>query len=87
MAISKAHRAQREMLYLVEEYKRVHGVEEIDLASIAHWAHSEGKWTRPPVDPEAILRRELARAMRNDYIKDPQGREVRKYHAVLALRG
>src|SRR5258708_2748098 len=32
-------------------------------------------------------RRELARAMRNDYIEDPQGREVRKYHPVLHYEG
>jgi hypothetical protein len=87
MATTKQHRDAREMLYLVEEYKRVHKVDEIDLAAVAHWAFTEGRWKRPPFDPEAILRRELARAMRNDHIKDPQGREVRKYHPVLHYEG
>ena len=39
MATTTQHRAAREMLYLVEEYQREHGgVDEIDLAEVAHWA-------------------------------------------------
>jgi hypothetical protein len=75
------------MLYLVQEYKRVHEVDEYDLAAVAHWAFTTGRWQRPPVDPESALRRELARAMRSDYVVDPQGREVRNYHPVLHYEG
>lgn len=90
MATTKQHRASREMLYLVELYKQAHNLDdsaEIDLAEVAHWAIANHHWERPPSEPEAILRRELARAMRNDYIEDPQGREVRKYHPVLHYEG
>jgi hypothetical protein len=72
------------MLYLIERYKLAHAGEDdkINPRLIAPWAISEGLWVRPPMQPEEILRRDLCRAMRNDYIIDPQDREVRKFHSV-----
>lgn len=49
---------------------------------IATWAIREGLW-QP--QPSALIDRcadELARAMREDYITDPQGRRVRAKHAA-----
>jgi hypothetical protein len=49
---------------------------------IARWAIEKGLW-QP--QPSAIIDRcadELARAMREDYITDPQGRRVRAKHAA-----
>ncbi len=70
------------MLYLIEQYKKQHSVEEVDTAAVAHWALTNGYWTRPPMDPETILRKELSQALRGEYITDVQGREVRKNHPV-----
>ena len=74
----------RKMLYLVEQYKLEHAYEgdEISPRLIAPWAITKGLWKRPPMEPEEILRRDLCRALRNDYIFDPQEREVRRYHSV-----
>ena len=85
--MSRQNQSAREMLYLVEEYKREHGVDEIDLAEVAAWAISTRRWQRPPMDPAAILRRELARAMRNERVQDPQGRDVRLYYGVVRYIG
>jgi hypothetical protein len=72
------------MLYLVEQYKLAHPEEGVNISPrlISAWAIKRGLWKRPPMEPEEILRRDLCRAMRNDYVIDPQGREVRHYHSV-----
>lgn len=73
------------MLYLVEQYKAAHLDEgsEVYPDRVAKWAMHEGLWKRPPLDPEEILRRQIRRALRDDYIFDPQGREVRANHPVM----
>lgn len=50
---------------------------------IAEWAIRNGHYNRPPVDPTVQLRRDLSRHLRTEYITDPQGRDVRKNHAVM----
>jgi hypothetical protein len=44
----------------------------------------QGLWKRPPMEAEEVLHRLLSRALRNEYIVDPQGREVRKHHPVIS---
>jgi hypothetical protein len=78
--MSAKQKPSREMLYLIEEYKRTFGVEEIDATSVAAWAYSERRWQLVPSDPVQILARQLSRALRQEYYKDPQNREVRKNH-------
>jgi hypothetical protein len=54
---------------------------------IAAWAINEGLW-QP--HPSAIIDRcaeELSRAMREEYITDPQGRRVRAKHAARMNKG
>src|SRR5258706_13654937 len=54
---------------------------------IARWAINEGLW-QP--HPSAIVDRcaeELSRAMREEYITDPQGRRVRAKHAARVSEG
>jgi hypothetical protein len=79
----KQTKRQLETLYLIEQFKRAHGVEEIDPWAAAEWAFEKGLWKRIPLNPVQILRREMTRAMRGEYILDPQNREVRKNHPVL----
>ena len=83
--ILRQRHGNRKMLYLFEQYKKVHPDEGDDLNPhvVAKWAIREGLWQRPPMDPEEILRRHLSRALRNEYMIDPQDREVRKYHPVV----
>lgn len=85
MLEQRRRHGNRKMLYLVDQYKKAHPEEgdEINPHLIAPWAISRALWERPPLQPEEMLRRLLARALRDDYTDDPQGREVRKHHAVL----
>jgi len=75
------------MLYLVELYQREHGVETVDLAEVAKWAIREGHYRPEPIDPAKTLKSQMANAMKNDHIIDPQDREVRKWHAVRHTDG
>ena len=75
------------MLYLVEQYKKAQGVEEIDLTAVAQWAIEQGRYRREPIDPLKALRRELVRALRSEHLTDAQGREVRKNHPVVMSDG
>lgn len=82
---ARQRRGNQKMLYLVEQYKRAHPEEgeEINPHLIAPWAIRNGLWDQPPLTPEELLRRSIRRALRDDYTEDPQGREIRKYHAVI----
>lgn len=78
----------RQMEYLIEQYKKTHPQEDISSIEphlVAEWAVKRGMWQRPPVPPEERLRRELSRYLRGEYTRDPQGRSVRKHHAVIYI--
>src|SRR5207247_1360781 len=46
------------------------------------WVIENGLWHKPPMPPVEVLRRELSRHLKNQYVEDPQKRVVRKNHAV-----
>lgn len=50
--------------------------------AIADWAMPKGLWHPHPSAARRQCARELARAMRQDYITDAKGRRVRAMHAV-----
>jgi hypothetical protein len=78
----------REMEYLIEQYQKAHPDEDasrIEPHRIADWACARGMWKKPPVPQEERLRRELARFLRGEYTLDPQGRNVRKHHAIIYI--
>ena len=80
----KGKRAQ-EMEFVIEKWKAAHPEDDggpIQPHVIAPWATKRGLWKRPPVTPEEQLRKEIALYLKNSYIIDPQGREVRENHAV-----
>lgn len=49
---------------------------------IASWAIDEGLWRPYPIDLINQCAEQLSRAMREEYITDPQGRSVRAKHAA-----
>ena len=53
-----------------------------DTKTIAAWAIRQGLWDMPRRSAIDICAKELAEAMREEYITDPQGRRVRKKHAI-----
>lgn len=77
--VARARHGNRKMLYLKEQYERTHPDEapEIHPERIAKWALKEKLWQRELMDDEEVLRRLIKAALRDDYMIDPQGREVR----------
>jgi hypothetical protein len=76
----------REMEYLIEQYQKAHPDEDASMIEphlVADWAWKKGLWSKPPVSPAEILRREIARHLKSEYITDPKNRTVRKHHAIL----
>ncbi len=75
------------MQVYVEEYFAETGNERATTKELAMWAISSGRW-EPPSD--LVLRKcrdDFARAMREDYITDEQGRSVRAKHAARVSEG
>jgi hypothetical protein len=54
---------------------------------ILRWAWENKKWEPHPDDFLRAGAEQLARAMRDDYEKDPQGRAIRTNHVVYEDRG
>jgi hypothetical protein len=79
-------RGRAYMTYLIEQYQDAHPDEDASLVEphlVAAWAIKKGLYKKPPVLPEDRLRRELSRFLKTEYTTDPQGREIRKHHAVV----
>jgi len=53
---------------------------------ILRWAYETGKWAPHPDDFIRAGAEQLARAMRDDNRKDPQGRTVRTKHVIIEAR-
>lgn len=53
-----------------------------DTKTMASWAIRNKLWEMPLRNAIDICAQELAEAMREEYITDPQGRRVRKKHAI-----
>lgn len=66
---------------IVQQYRDAGQPWPADKRSIAGWAYSEGLWK--PTKKSAIdeLAKDLGRAMRDEYMTDPQGRKIRRKHA------
>jgi hypothetical protein len=55
----------------------------VDLNDVYRWARQHHLWEPPSTTLANIFKREMARAAREEYYTDPQGRKVRKKHAVV----
>lgn len=53
-----------------------------DTKTIAGWAIRQKLWTMPRRSAVNVCAQEIAEAMREEYLTDPQGRRVRKKHAI-----
>jgi hypothetical protein len=81
----KRRHGNRHMMFLVERYKETHPDDgaAVHPERVAEWAIDEGLWKRPPMDPREVLRRQIRSALREEYIVDDQGREVRANHPFM----
>jgi hypothetical protein len=77
--LMKLKRGSRKMQYVIEQYKATHPDEGNDISPylVSEWAVDNHIWKPAPVSPKEQLRRLLSRSLRETYLLDPQGREVR----------
>jgi hypothetical protein len=73
--------------YVIDLYKKEHGVEEVNPSAVTDWAIERGIWKPFPVDPARQLRQDLVRALRAETVTDSKGREIRKNHPVVMTDG
>lgn len=67
---------------LVNRYIEEGGLWPATSHELAIWALNNGLWQPKESEVTKILAEQLARAMREEYIVDPQGRKVRAKHAA-----
>jgi hypothetical protein len=68
---------------LLNDYIAVHGDGPVDFSDVFRWARTHKLWEPPLRTLSNIFKREIAQAARQEYYTDPQGRKVRKKHAVV----
>lgn len=71
-----------QMQKLVEEYQSQGGIWPATSHEMAVWAINHELWKPQKGEVINICAEQLARAMREEYIVDPQGRKVRAKHAA-----
>lgn len=67
---------------IINDYIVTTGAAQIDMREVAAWAVREGRWAPGHANTIRECAHELARAARGEVYTDPQGRTVRKKHAV-----
>jgi hypothetical protein len=71
---------------LVERYRKKHKATSVNLRDVAAWAVREREYEPEQRSTIKVLARDLAAALREVYIVDPQGRRVRQKHAERVWR-
>lgn len=81
----RLRRGSRKMQYLMDQYAMANPNEgpEIKPELVAEWACAQKLWKPIPVKPQEQLRRLICRSLRDTYMTDPQGREVRANLPIL----
>jgi hypothetical protein len=88
MKVVVKHRTKKEQLqHLVNQYKEETGLIKFNMYDVATWAIHRGLWGRSPRSDIQLCAHELARAAGAEFYNDPQGRRVRKKHAVRLASG
>jgi hypothetical protein len=72
-----------QLLEIVDKYRRAGNSWPATKRQIARWAFDNKLWEPHPSTVLDQFARELGRAMREQYIIDPQGRSVRAKHVAL----
>jgi len=75
------------MLDIVRLYLADGGVEPIDLDGLARYAIDNRLWEKHRSTLVQLCKRDLSRALREQFHTDPQGRQVRTYHATKLRSG
>src|SRR5882724_9994796 len=79
---------EKKMLRLRDEYLDAHpDADAFDPEKAGEWAIQNRKYRREPPTMLRMFKRDMTRALRNEYYTDPQGREVRKNHPIPGEQG
>src|ERR1043165_329510 len=68
---------------LLNDYIAEHGDEPFDLNDVYRWAKKNKLWEPPAMSLVKMFKNEIAKAAREEFYTDPQGRKVRKKHAIV----
>jgi hypothetical protein len=75
----------RQILAIMDEFAKTHGVNAIDPIEAARWAIKEKLWDEPPEDKVRKLATLMRRAAREDFFEDENGEPVRRRHPYRVL--
>ena len=75
-----------QLLKIVSEYRNTGNQWPASTREIASWAINTGRWQPQHSEVVGQCATHLARAMREEYITDPQGRTIRAKHAARLER-
>lgn len=70
----------QQMQRLVEDYREAGEVWPTTMRTVAAWAVRQGRWQPQPSAIIGQCAEHLSRALREEYLTDPQGRRVRAKH-------
>lgn len=70
---------------IAEAYRRAGNKWPATMREIAAWAISNNLWVQQPSAIIALCAEELSRALRDEYVTDPQGRRIRTKHAATYI--
>ncbi|MGO4660094.1 hypothetical protein AB4Z34_35870 [Ensifer sp. 2YAB10] len=73
--------------YIVQEYRRAGNKWPATMREVAAWAVEARLWAPQPSAVVSQCAEELSRALRDEYVTDPQGRRIRTKHAATYTEG
>lgn len=76
------HRRNKRIDYILTMWRQEHPGEAVEPHILSPWAIKRGLDKRHPLTREEMLRRDISRELKNQYIIDERGREVRANHAI-----
>ncbi len=82
MGVRSKKRKSEYLQDIINDYIKTTGTTQFELPEVAAWAVRQGRWE--PAHSNAVKQcaHELARAARDEFYTDPQGRRVRRKHAA-----
>lgn len=87
MALRKLSQEKLETRHeIVRQFRKANDNKPATTAEMANWAVRNG-WKPTPIEIERHLAEQLSQAMREEYLRDPQGRKVRAKHAAHIEQG
>src|SRR5207249_6853491 len=79
---------ERKMLRIRNDFMSAHpDAEYFDPEKAFEWAFSNKRYRREPPSLLTMFKRDMSRALRNEYYTDPQEREVRVNHPIRGEQG